>query len=275
MPKEWLNSYIDFLYKGQPNQALAHKTENMNSIIYRFERFEECRLNTLENSKIYLSNPTSFNDVFDTKGIYYTKDFLKSFQEKHAERLPSFDKFEVEFEKILNTYYNHCGIACFTEELYNFPMWWSYADNRSGFCVEYDFSENKESKDKLLLDMHPVLYTAEKFNFENLLRPLLEQIFKENRKTIPAMIIFHYLLGTIKHISWSYEKEWRYIGLLKQGISDFPVKVKAIYLGDNFSKSNYPRMIEISNKLNCTLYQMTLPKYTDKSYSFIPVKIEE
>ena len=93
MTKEWLNSYLDFLYKGHPNQALAHKTENMNSILYRFERFEECRLNTLENSKIYLSNPNSFNDVFDTKGIYYTKDFLKSFQEKYSERLPSFDEF--------------------------------------------------------------------------------------------------------------------------------------------------------------------------------------
>ena len=65
-----------------------------------------------------------------------------------------------------------------------------------------------------------------------------------------------------------------YIELLNKCQFDFPVKVKAIYLGDNFLPSNIPRMVEISNKLNCELYQMTAPNHTEKSYSFIPKKIK-
>lgn len=270
----WINKYLTLLYEGKITDALEYKTENINPILYRFERFEECRLNTLEDSKIFLSNPTTFNDVFDTKGIYYSEEFIKSFYKKIPNISISLEDLTLALEKVLNEYYDHCGITCFTEDINNFPMWWSYADNRRGFCIEYDFSDYKKSNGDFLHNLHPVIYTSEKFNFEKLLRPILEQILDDNFNNIPAQIIFHYLLGTIKHKSWSYEKEWRYIELLNKCQFDFPVKVKAIYLGDNFLPSNIPRMVEISNKLNCELYQMTAPNHTEKSYSFIPKKIK-
>lgn len=272
MNDQWINTYLDLLYKGKHSAAMNCKCNNMCSTMYRYERFEECRIESIENSQVFLSSPESFNDVYDTKGIYYSEDFLKAIYSILPTAQCSFKEFMQFFEDIINKYYMHCGIVCFAEVLDNFPMWWSYADNRQGFCVEYDFSRIKGNN--ITNNIHPVLYLKEKFNFENILRPFFEQIQMDDLEITPANLIFHYLLGSIKHESWSYEKEWRYIVPFKQGLDGFPKIVTAIYLGDRFNPANYARMIELCKKVECDLYQMTIPKHTDKSFSFIPVKIE-
>ena len=270
MKKEWLKEYIINLYAGNAEQALLLKNINIPSSLFRYERFADNRILTLSTSQIYLSSPKNFNDVYDTKGIYYSQTFLDSVYNSF-QITPQ--KFQGEFDKLLDEYYSHCGIACFSEDRDNFPMWWSYADCHSGYCIEYDFVSFKEASPKFMYNMHPVLYLAEKFNFDKLLIALTANIEKDEPPIIPAMFVFHNLLGTIKHKSWSYEKEWRYIKILQQGNTAFPVKVKAIYLGNKFSKDNIKKMESVSDILNCNLFQMGTSGHMQKPYALIPTGI--
>ncbi len=263
--------YISFLFQGKIEKAIECKRNAVAPRLYKFEPYEESRIKTLELSKVFLSSPRVFNDVFDTKGIFYSEEFLKKVYSNNDFDI-SFEDFSTAIEATLNNFYEHSGIACFSEDLYNFPMWGNYADNRKGFCTEYEIFD-KKVEDYFLDRLYKVIYLDKKYNFEKILEALLPKAF--NGETIPqsADMLLYSLLGTIKHNSWSYEKEWRYIIPEKFKEQDFPFTVKAIYLGDRFNEENYDRMKEISKKLNCELYKMTAPKHFDIRYTFIPQRI--
>ena len=267
MREEWLKEYIKFLYAGDANKAMLLKNVNIPSSLFRYERFADYRILTLSKFQLYLSSPKNFNDVYDTKGIYYSQAFLDSIYGRFQATPQDFQDI---FDKLLDDYYLHCGIACFSEDRDNYPMWWSYADCHSGYCIEYDFASLKETNPKFLYNMHPVLYLAEKFNFDKLLIALTDNLAEDEPLITPEMLLFHNLLGTIKHRSWSYEKEWRYIRTLRQENTAFPVKVKAIYLGNRFAKDNIKIMESVSAILNCDLYQMATSGHMQKPYTFIP-----
>ena len=107
-----------------------------------------------------------------------------------------------------------------------------------------------------------------KFNFDVLLTALTENIKEDEPNVTPAMLLFHRFLGTMKHISWAYEKEWRYIKLLMQGNISMPAKVKAIYLGCKFKKENIPQLEIIAKEQNFNIYQLSTSNHTKKSFSF-------
>ncbi len=267
----WVMGYIPYLYDGKIEEALKHKRENVPKKLFKFEPYEDCRLNTIEDSKIYLCSPKGFNDVFDSKGIYYSEEFLKKLYSEHDSKLP-FEEFSDEIEKMLNVFYEYSGIACFSEDLFNFPMWGNYAGNRTGFCVEYCL-EDKGIEDFYFDRFYPVMYLSQKFNFEKILEILLPKAFNNEKTPESVLLLLYSLLGTVKHSSWSYEKEWRYIIPDKFKEQDFPFKVDSIYLGDKFDEGNYDRMKEIAKKLNCELYKMTPPRHFDREFTFIPQRI--
>ena len=267
----WARNYIANLYDGKIEEAFKHKIESIPNKLYKFQPYEDFRLDSIEASKIYLSSPKEFNDAFDTKGIHYSEEFLRKLYSENDIRI-SFEQFSVGIEKIINNFYEHSGISCFSEELFNFPMWGNYADNRTGFCVEYCIKDDNISN-IYFERFYPVIYLDKKFNFEKILEVLLPKIFNDEVIPQSVVILLFSLLGSIKHNSWSYEKEWRYIISEKFKEQDFPFKVKAIYVGDKFDKDNYDRMIGIAKKLNCELYQMTPPRHFDKRFTFIPQRI--
>lgn len=269
--ENWVMGYIPYLYDGKIEEALKHKRVNISKKLFKFEPYEDCRLNTIEASKIYLCSPKGFNDVFDTKGIYYSEEFLRKIYSENDFKMP-FDEFSVDIENMLNEFYEHSGIACFSENLFNFPMWGNYAGNRTGFCVEYSL-ENEKIDDYYFDRFYPVIYLDRKFNFEKIFEILLPKTFNGETPPQSVLLLLYSLLGSIKHISWSYEKEWRYIIPLKFKEQDFPFRVNAIYLGDKFDTGNYDRMKEIAKKLNCELYQMTPPRHFDREFTFIPQRI--
>lgn len=264
--------YIFYLYEGKIEEAQKSKHDVIPDKLYKFEPYEEYRLKTIENSKIYLSCPTAFNDAFDTKGIYYSDKFLKKIYSENDIKM-DFEQFSEKIEEILNNFYKYSGITCFSENLYNFPMWGNYAGNRTGFCMEYRIKS--DSIDDCFFDrFYPVIYSDKKFNFEKILEVIIPKAF--NGQNIPnsVILLLYSLVGSIKHISWAYEKEWRYIIPSKFKEQEFPFKVNAIYLGDKFKEENYIRMKKMAINLNCELYKMTSPRHFDRDFRFIPQKIE-
>ena len=137
------------------------------------------------------------------------------------------------------------------------PIWAHYADNHKGFCIEYDFStldyENEFSK-----YLFPVGYEPHRYNITN----LIELSLKNN--TDPRIKLLYFLMS-LKHNSWSYEKEWRIMKIklpeekkFESGLVDCPFKPTAIYLGVNFDLEKTPEFYRKLSILGVPIYKLKI-----------------
>ena len=120
------------------------------------------------------------------------------------------------------------GVACFSESSTNMPMWWHYADERKGICLEFDIKEFHAPIPEVYL--MPVNYTD---NLPDLTSSILEKSEKLNMQYALLHVCMH------KQLSWNYEREWRVINF--KHLSDNStgnlnsvkfIKPKKIILGD-------------------------------------------
>jgi hypothetical protein len=136
--------------------------------------------------------------------------------------------------------------SCFCEDVDNMKMWYFYAKEYSGFCVEYDFSKLNDANIK------PVIYIDKKFQAKDFSYP-----FYETEMFLPMLL---------KNSCWKDEKEWRFIFPNKHEdggiISNCPVK--AIYLGNKISPDNENELISLlksAGDINLKIYRMIIDKY--------------
>lgn len=94
-------------------------------------------------------------------------------------------------------------ITCFSEELYSMPMWAHYDRNHTGFCIEHYFSSLDYNND-LTKYLFPIGYDTRRYNITNQFKMALSDKYDMRIKLL-------FFLMNLKHISWSYEKEWRII----------------------------------------------------------------
>ncbi len=140
--------------------------------------------------------------------------------------------------------------SCFTEEFDNMKMWYYYAEQYTGFCVEFDFSAQSDGNIK------PVIYTEDKFTVKT-----GNQSFYATEFFLPMLL---------KNPCWQDEKEWRFIYPNKltpdkQTIINCPLK--AIYFGSKVSESdleNALRLLKNSGKQLPKLYKMVVNKYKNE-----------
>ena len=59
----------------------------------------------------------------------------------------------------LNKIKDAVRVVCLSEVYDSMLMWSHYAQNHTGFCIEYDFEE----KDMFYKHLHPVVYTKERY----------------------------------------------------------------------------------------------------------------
>lgn len=258
-------TYIQSLSSGEIEKAFLLKNKMIPGSLYRYEKFSPKRLDTLKKGQIFLSTPDKFNDIYDSVGLYYTEIFEQSIPSRFG---ISFESFQNIFDYFLKKYYTLSGITCFTEDRDNFPMWWSYAQNHSGICIEYDIADTFINQPKNCDEIFPVIYSDTKVNFDDLLIRLTDDIKKDEPPVLPEMLVFHVLLGTLKHRSWSYEREWRCIRVAQHGEADFVPKVKSIYLGSKFDRANISDIENLARERNFNVYQLSSTNFTQKLYSF-------
>jgi hypothetical protein len=74
---------------------------------------------------------------------------------------------QAEIEKIINpfreAFSNGYLVTCFSEEKDNVLMWSHYAENHSGFCIEYNFKSLGPSNPRVRM-LHPVIYKENFFD---------------------------------------------------------------------------------------------------------------
>ncbi|PIQ41326.1 MAG: hypothetical protein COW58_02350 [Thalassolituus sp. CG17_big_fil_post_rev_8_21_14_2_50_53_8] len=195
--------------------------------LYRFEKPEDFRWETIRENKIWMSLPSGFNDLFDCKlpceyspnalfDVNKIKDVANTLYSNH-QKLSYFINPDFIRDVILwsggNDYnmppfvksfihdIERLGIQCFTELNYKNPIMWAhYADRNTGFCVEYQVVPNHPEFEfeGEGIGFRPANYTSQMIKFD-----YREILF------CPDIAAIRYV--TRKSSDWAYEKEWRLI----------------------------------------------------------------
>jgi hypothetical protein len=140
-------------------------------------------------------------------------------------------------------------VHCFSEVNNSILMWSHYANNHSGFCIEYNF-KNPNIVPFLVEKLHPVKYSNEILDITNF---YLEPNFNKFVSIYAAII---------KSKEWNYEKEWRIVFPIGKEISyNYPLfSPEVIYLGSRIKDEDKETLIQIAKKKNISVFQMTMLK---------------
>lgn len=264
----------DFLLdavKGNLDLSYEKKNKIIPDRLFRFEKFEDIRLKTLEQNMIYMSDAENFNDPFDCLGVWWDTLILKDISEEQGLNF-SVDFLDEQIDIMFKNALTPLKITCFSSELYNLPLWGNYSESGSGFVVEYDFRElNIDSE--FTKQLYPVIYQEEREDISKVLKLLFEVAVKEQEQFHPSLRLLFYK-NLIKHISWSYEREWRLMFLENDNLVKLPIRPTAIYITGRCNAENEKRLKLISQKLNCDLIRLT-PARNNKSFIYTEALVQD
>lgn len=263
------NSKLNFLTLRMKGNREASKKEKHRLIpyrLFRYERITEKRLSALRNNEIYMSDNKSFNDPFDCKGIYWNSSELHDYCKNKTPDY-KYDKSETKvfFQCLIESAIKPLKIACFSEDNNNLPLWGNYADNRKGFCVEYNFKFLGVDS-RFTEYLFPVFYAKDRFNCTFALEQVIDTVFDDMYHPVIDILFYK---NIFKHSSWSYEREWRLIFWdEKENLVKMPTKPAAIYAGDQCEADDLNELKIIAQKLDCELFQLKLPEYNSPEFIF-------
>lgn len=201
--------------------------------LYKYRAFNEFSLRMLVNREMWLAKPESFNDPFDcaltpgrskTTGdqLHQLSDLIRELYEPEeaekqineiVERNQIKPVEEVEDKSIEKTIIQakDSGVFSLSEKNDEILMWSHYANNHTGFCVEF---ERKNIKDNFLSHVmcRKVKYTGDYPNLHRIIDLLDANLFT-------------------KAEGWKYEAEWRLVAKKGNVALPLPAPITAIYFG--------------------------------------------
>lgn len=259
---EWLKIFMkDYFLNRDDSYKL--KQSKVPKRLFKYQpindKIREERLGTLKENKVWLTKADYLNDPYDCQAIYYNKEkLLKTIIENNIpEKISKKPEYIIEYlEKGLKMFKSNLAVTCFSEQEDNMPMWANYADNHAGICIEYDFSNLPIDSDfgKML---YPMVYEEERYDISNI---LIDQATARYQKN-PYVLFF---LTLMKHSSWRYEKEWRFIAMDIEQKYEFgftkelPIQPTAIYFGINCREEDINDITRIVKGTSIKLYKNSL-----------------
>lgn len=170
-----------------------------------------------------------------------------------------FEDSNIELTRVAQEYILNCS---FSEKNDSILMWSHYANNHTGFCLEYDFK--KLGKDNEFTgSLQPIIYTDKIFD----ITPYAEDIGNLN-KLIASFITMH------KSKEWSYEKEWRYSIAQESNAISFSKNVQTptkVILGAKITEENEMKMRDIAKSKGILVEKM---KMKSDEFKLIPITVE-
>lgn len=290
-------SYNEYLKQGDTRRKVssylyAHYALNIQAInfnvpkrLFKYSRINEYIIGGLENSRLTMSCPTLFNDLYDA--AIHRNSFASRYadeveirellricgiSEPEPIKIEKLKKDAEHEDRFLSQYMKESfRIGCLSEDNASILMWSHYADNNRGICIEYDLTNTK-----LQPFMYPVVYTQKPIDCSEL---------------CDNDIDFAMLLSTIvKYDIWQYEKEWRillYYPAVKnekktERINVMVPQPKAIYLGKAFLQywieqkqgGDMSLFIRLCNFLKRNSVDLYIMKNKLMSYELYPEKID-
>lgn len=152
------------------------------------------------------------------------------------------------FEKVIKGLIdarNTVGICSLAESNDIESMWANYANNYSGYCIEYDMEDYEYNKYLL-----PVMYEDQKETdlINSIVKNILGQtIFVLSKEQIDIERNHILKLLTTKELKWSYQKEWRLVGDANFKLK--APKIKRIIIGSNANENDKSKMIDFCERL--------------------------
>ncbi len=279
MRKSIIMRYQDAL--KSPNVSFVALIEHYNKPdrVYKYQYFYDEAGNPNRYWKTNITGETfrlnvasSFEDQNDCRPRFDRNtviDFMKRFlirveTDNLTDLLKNIDKEITEdfFERIVLNYQNSIFIGCLTAKSSNNHMWKKYANNDTGYCIEYSVPDNE----LLSHNMLPVIYESKGFDasYAFCLGIILEGVRQGKNRTLEENIQIYsqyyniwgklvYVPTFVKGESWHQEEEYR-LFLLPHFINSIRMvkakeemdknqcislekSVRAIYLGKNFEKN--------------------------------------
>lgn len=228
-------------------------------------QLNEQKFDTLHQKKIYTSEAKYLNDPFDNKAYFYNHKELNKY-----EVLKEYDG------RLIDDFSSFTKVAALTSNKINsMPMWAHYSNNHQGFCVSYGM-EDKENF-KLSSCTFPVQYTNERIDVTSAMNNLLNQIdiqsskgFKEIQIDDLSLIFMMTLFVNIKHISWSYENEFRCaLGIDKETSQYITAVPKEIFIGMECIPTYRDKLVTIGKDMGVPVYQMTYDELSE-DFNLVP-----
>ena len=291
---------IPLLVKLVKNQLTVADQQAIIDIMFSNETFREYTKSSLENpeNSEWIINatqhdmklrvetkPDSFmngsgTDAFQSFDFY--EMLLKAFT--GGEVLPELSEVKQKFSeasksamvKCRKMISEKCRVTCLSERMDSPLMWSHYANKHFGFCLEYDFTHTMVKRypdlNMAKIMLLPVIYSEK--------RPLLSRVLTNSKimllyyKTgkMPMEVVESIVYGLLfKSPDWSYEREWRIIGMdMERPTMKLP-SARKVFLGANMEESAKARVIEIAKKKHIPVYQMML---SSDRYKFEYYKVD-
>ncbi len=252
--KEYRSALLDLT--SQPPDYRKIVNSNIPPKLYKYGSFESAYWeNVVFKGNIFLSKASTFNDPFDCRAKFTRKvvehgkmyELLLKMFGKDVRKLTK-EQLDCAVESLRDDIY----VFCFSEVCNSILMWSHYANNNTGFCIEYDTCL---IHDRIKQDLVPVLYEREYLD-------ITDSLIKSSTNAG--------LICTIaKAEEWQYEKEWR---LIKYHPDQKYIKksISAIYLGVNCDVENQQKVVEWGKINSVKVYKM---KRSDTKYELRPTKI--
>ena len=216
----------------------------------------------VEFDKLPIQHQTILLDLMEK---VYEKERFNSVKE-------SFQKFILSTVNILRNRYTTC---CLTKRKDNRNMWENYADNYSGFVIQYSFDKNNDCFE-LLKYLFEVEYISDilPVDLSEYITVGIERVFYDKNINNAS-----HLLPLVKRLffkSYDYmlEEEWRlFTGKLESNKAHFPF-VSAVYAGYKITDDKLKRLEEICKKKNIPLYKQELDSIGGR-FVYYPVDLSE
>ena len=278
---DWLqNDFISFLCEAINNELDKNGiTEKINENEFKL-CYEKCFTSNGERDtkkeyefyKRYL--PAENCDIEFAKRQEQLSEVNNSVKEIVASML---EKAIEELMKLQTTLRGSLSIYCMTESLDNHNLWEVYADDYTGFCIEYSFENifNKKLDEyKNLIYLFPMIYRKRipDFDWTPIIKKLIvEKLLKKEYEEIKDTLLALNMYIFYKNKDYESEREWRMVIARSEKNNYFFPFVNAIYAGKDIKKSNLQRLKKIAKKLNVPLYIQTINKMNN-GYVYITVE---
>lgn len=271
----WKNNFIEKLCSSDKNtikEAFAIIDEHKPKSLFKYRSVNEYNIDNFINDTVWCSTLNNFNDpyegyvTFDHDEVYIQKllrdknlpfeireyDILKNIihNSKNEDMIKKYEEDKETTEnakrKFISETQKKKKICSFSTLWDNRLMWSHYANNHTGFCIEYCTEYNI---DKIRGHLFPIIYSDKIFDItQDFINSTIEQPY---RPMLP------FIMAIIKDNVWEYENEWRII-IDNNEKSEFNLFPKAIYLG---SKMNSFFKESFSNKAkqkNIDVYEVDM-----------------
>ncbi|TGM85096.1 DUF2971 domain-containing protein [Leptospira bouyouniensis] len=223
-----------------------------DQFLFRFEKYETNRLETVLNSKLFFNNINVFNDPYEFTHfpIAKTSSNLLAYKnelENAGISLEGIDwktfllsknddsDFLLENIKALSNEYT---IVCFSKTWDEHLLWSHYTQGHTGICYVYGFDFFITEDQRAVIEVGNKLQAS---LFDVIYSNVWPEFFKEQEE-ISGRILY------TKSLVWEYEKEVRMILRGGSGLQAIPKEtLKAVIFGMKFKESEIP---EVKNRFH-------------------------